>query len=55
MSYKDELSDLDRDGERSLTQQLVDAIAAAIERGELGPGEKLRRPASWPSSPTSTT
>ena len=41
MSYKDELSDLDRDGERSLTQQLVDAIAAAIERGELGPGEKL--------------
>jgi 2-aminoadipate transaminase len=41
MSYKAELSDLKRDGERSLTQQLVDLIAAAIERRELGPGEKL--------------
>jgi DNA-binding transcriptional MocR family regulator len=41
MSYKLELSDLKRDGERSITQQLVDAISAAIERGELGPGEKL--------------
>jgi DNA-binding transcriptional MocR family regulator len=41
MSYKDTLSDLERDGERSLTQQLVDAIGAAIEHGELGPGEKL--------------
>jgi 2-aminoadipate transaminase len=41
MSYKAELSDLTRDGERSLTQQLVDAIAAAIERGELAPDEQL--------------
>jgi DNA-binding transcriptional MocR family regulator len=41
MSYKDELSDLSRDGERSLTQQLVDVIAAAIERGELAPDEQL--------------
>src|SRR5262245_41073440 len=41
MSYKDELSDLTRDGERSLTQQLVDLIAAAIERGELAPDEQL--------------
>jgi DNA-binding transcriptional MocR family regulator len=41
MSYKEELSDLNRDGERSLTQQLVDVIAAAIERGELAAGEKL--------------
>jgi 2-aminoadipate transaminase len=41
MSYKDELSDLTRDGERSLTQQLVDVIAAAIERGELAPDEQL--------------
>jgi 2-aminoadipate transaminase len=41
MSYKDELSDLSREGERSLTQQLVDVIAAAIERGELAPEEKL--------------
>lgn len=41
MSYKDELSHLDRAAERSLTGQLVDAIAAAIERGELAPGEQL--------------
>jgi 2-aminoadipate transaminase len=41
MSYKAELSDLTRDGERSLTQQLVDVIAAAIERGELAPDEQL--------------
>ena len=54
MSYKDALSDLDRD-ERSLTQQLDDAIAAAIERGELGRARSCCRPASWPSSPASTT
>ena len=41
MSYKAELSDLDRSSETSLTQQLVDAISAAIESGELGPGEQL--------------
>jgi DNA-binding transcriptional MocR family regulator len=41
MSYKDSLSDLDRDGERSLTQQLVDLISAAIRDGELAPEEKL--------------
>jgi 2-aminoadipate transaminase len=41
MSYKLELSDLKRDGERSITQQLVDTISTAIERGELEPGEKL--------------
>ena len=41
MSYKLELSDLDREGERSITQQLVDTISTAIERGELVPGEKL--------------
>ena len=41
MSYKDSLSDLERDGERSLTQQLVDLISAAIESGELAPGEQL--------------
>lgn len=41
MSYKDSLSELERDGERSLTQQLVDLIAAAIRSGELGPDEKL--------------
>jgi DNA-binding transcriptional MocR family regulator len=41
MSYKLELSDLERGGERSITQQLVDTISAAIEQGELEPGEKL--------------
>ena len=38
---KTSLSDLDRDGERSLTQQLVDAISEAIASGELAPGEQL--------------
>jgi 2-aminoadipate transaminase len=41
MSYKVRLSDLDRDGDLSITQQLVDRFAAAIEAGELGPGTKL--------------
>jgi 2-aminoadipate transaminase len=41
MSYKLELSDLRRDGDRSITQQLVDAVSQAIERGELEPGDKL--------------
>jgi DNA-binding transcriptional MocR family regulator len=41
MSYKLELSQIDRDGTTSITQQLVDLIAAAIEDGKLDPGEKL--------------
>jgi DNA-binding transcriptional MocR family regulator len=41
MSYKLDLSQLKRDGEVSLTQQLVERFAAAIERGDLEPGEKL--------------
>ena len=41
MSYKDQLSHLEREGETSLTQQLVDLIAGAIPSGELAPGEKL--------------
>jgi len=41
MSYKVDLSELDRDGPTSLTQQVVDRFAAAIEAGELEPGEKL--------------
>ncbi len=41
MSYKIALSDLRRGGEVSLTQQLVDRFAAAIEAGQLEPGEKL--------------
>lgn len=41
MSYKLQLSDLVRDGDRSITQQLVDAVAGAIASGELVGGEKL--------------
>jgi 2-aminoadipate transaminase len=41
MSYKIDLSDVRRGGEGSLTQQLVDRFTAAIESGELTPGEKL--------------
>ena len=41
MSYKNQLSDLDRDSERSLTAQLVDLIAAAIASGELSADEQL--------------
>src|SRR3954453_3331948 len=41
MSYKLDLSHLDRDGPVSITQQLVDLFAAAIEDGKLEPGEKL--------------
>ncbi len=41
MSYKAELKDLKRDGERSITDQLVGAFKGAIGSGELAPGEKL--------------
>ncbi len=41
MSYKIDLSDLERDGDVSITQQLVDRFAAAIDSGDLAPGEKL--------------
>ena len=41
MSYKARLFDIDRDASRSVTAQIVDAFAAAIESGELGAGEKL--------------
>jgi len=41
MSYKGALSDLDRDGDRSLTQQLVDLIAGAIASRELAANEQL--------------
>jgi 2-aminoadipate transaminase len=41
MSYKVDVSHLEREGEVSVTQQLVDRFAAAIEAGELAPGEKL--------------
>src|SRR5918992_462245 len=41
MSYKLNLSQLEREAEVSLTQQLVDLFTRAIESGELEPGEKL--------------
>src|SRR3954451_3456289 len=41
MSYKLDLSRLDRDANLSITQQMVDLFARAIEDGELEPGEKL--------------
>src|ERR687885_370096 len=41
MSNKLDLSDLERDGAVSVTQQLVDRFAAGIEDGKLEPGEKL--------------
>jgi DNA-binding transcriptional MocR family regulator len=41
MSYKLNLSGLQRAGSISITQQLVDRITAAIEAGELEPGAKL--------------
>src|SRR3954465_13769636 len=44
MSYKLDLSRLDRDGADSLTQQMVDLITEAIEAGKLEPGEKLPTP-----------
>jgi DNA-binding transcriptional MocR family regulator len=41
MSYKLDLTDLKRDADVSLTQQLVDRFAGAIDAGDLEPGEKL--------------
>ncbi len=41
MSYKERLSDLDRTSDRSVTAQIADAFAAAIEAGELAPGDQL--------------
>ena len=41
MSYKLNLSDLDREGSVSITQQLVARVSAAIDRGQLEPGAKL--------------
>ena len=41
MSHKVRVSDLDRAGSLSVTQQLVDRFTMAIESGRLDPGEKL--------------
>lgn len=41
MSYILDLSDIDREGEESITSQIVERIRASIESGELEPGTKL--------------
>ena len=41
MSYKLDLSHLQRGGDTSITAQLVGLVKAAIERGDLRPGDKL--------------
>lgn len=41
MSYKVALTDLERGGAMSVTQQLVARFVAAIDSGELAPGEQL--------------
>jgi DNA-binding transcriptional MocR family regulator len=41
MSYKVDLSDLEREATLSVTQQLVDRFSAAIEAGDLAPDSKL--------------
>jgi DNA-binding transcriptional MocR family regulator len=41
MSHKLNVLDLDRDGEMSLTQQLVTRIAVLVDSGELEPGARL--------------
>ncbi|MBJ7330715.1 MAG: PLP-dependent aminotransferase family protein [Solirubrobacteraceae bacterium] len=41
MSYIDALSDISRDGDRSITQQIIDVLTAAIGSGELQPGDRL--------------
>jgi 2-aminoadipate transaminase len=41
MSYTIDLSDIDREGEESITSQIADRIKAAIDSGALAPGDKL--------------
>src|SRR4051812_44101039 len=41
MSHKIDLSDIDREGSASITEQLVRRFTDAIEAGKLEPGEKL--------------
>lgn len=41
MSYIAALKDIRRDGDRSVTQQIVDVVTDAIARGELAPGDRL--------------
>src|SRR4051794_5341278 len=41
MSYTFDLSDIDREGEESITAQIAERIRTAIESGALAPGDKL--------------
>src|SRR3954449_13555831 len=41
MSYTLDLSDIDREGEESITAQIAERIRTAIDSGALGPGDKL--------------
>ncbi len=41
MSYIERLNDISRGGDRSVTQQIIDVITAAIADGELRPGDRL--------------
>jgi DNA-binding transcriptional MocR family regulator len=41
MSYKVDMTDIDREGPVSVTQQIADRFAAAIDSGDLAPGDKL--------------
>src|SRR5258708_33092319 len=41
MSYIFDLSDIDREGEESITAQIAARIRNAIDSGDLGPGDKL--------------
>lgn len=41
MSYTDALHDIQRDSGRSVTQQIIDVLTAAIASGELAPGDRL--------------
>src|SRR5258705_13182456 len=44
MSYTLDLSDIDREGEASITAQIAERIRNAIDAGDLGPGAKLPSP-----------
>src|SRR5260221_5871386 len=41
MSYTLDLSDINRAGEESITEQIAERVRRAIEAGDLAPGEKL--------------
>ena len=41
MSYKVDLADLDREADESITEQIVQRFRAAIDSGDLAPGEQL--------------